>query len=388
MRSLGNDNPHKNEPLVCVFPLHTQIIKVIAPTRYNAAFSLDCALLIVFDNGEVQYVKRHVSGGSVPLLISHHRRRQASSSMEEVYRLLLLSAEEQQKQDGLGTLSSSKTHLHAHRDNEILYGTLPHITYQYQLSPKSKFSFATPDGGVFINDAQLLYDKTAGDMLLVVAGGERTYVAHKQNNNNNRVANSYDRLSSSSAVTSTKQYNETRLSGSVAAENNNNNDISVRVAPFWGIAEHAVLPLYATENIIKKENQFSHNNNHPKNIEVRVLAHTVSLPEVQQQSLHDHHHNNINTFRYHAARQSAFSSVSVLPNNREKETGVPLLFSSLQNLYQTTSSFQKQNSENINNSRLPQLAHVFSASSVMEEVAVADGAVLYGSNSEVSVLRF
>nr|CCC53921.1 conserved hypothetical protein [Trypanosoma vivax Y486] len=134
-----------------------EVVRILAPQRYRSSFSIDVALLIVFDNGELRYVLRRVIGGSLQLLQEHHQQRQARHS--EV---------------GLGML---------HHDGEVsCYASinplsLPHVLYAYSLSEVEinvgSIAVGTGMAGcVVINDAALYFDPTAHNMSLVVAGAE------------------------------------------------------------------------------------------------------------------------------------------------------------------------------------------------------------------------
>ncbi|KEG05330.1 hypothetical protein DQ04_23441000, partial [Trypanosoma grayi] len=128
-----------------------EVVRVLVPERYHAAFAVDVALVIVFDNGEVRYVERNVVGGAVQLLLEHHRQRQARQSEVGVSML----------RDG---------------DSDDPRA-LPHVLYAYNLSSVVHNVCVTAAGShaaahFVVNDAALCYDAAGQQMRLVVAGAE------------------------------------------------------------------------------------------------------------------------------------------------------------------------------------------------------------------------
>lgn len=137
----------------CVSFSTADVIRILVPERYHAAFAVDVALVIVLDNGDVRYVERSVVGGSVQLLLEHHKQRQARQS--EVGLSMLL-------------------------DDSLTHGgprALPHVLYAYHLSTLVHNVCALAVGShaaanIVLNDAALCYDSTAHQMRLIVAGAE------------------------------------------------------------------------------------------------------------------------------------------------------------------------------------------------------------------------
>ncbi|ESL09544.1 hypothetical protein TRSC58_02733 [Trypanosoma rangeli SC58] len=143
-----------NEPF-CVSFAAAEVVKLLVPERYHAAFTMDVALVVVLDSGEVRYVARGVVGGSVQLLLEHHLQRQA-----------------RQSEVGLSMLVN---------DDPLRGGprALPHVLYAYSLSAvvhnvcaaaAALGSRAASD--IVVNDAALCYDASAHQMRLIVAGTE------------------------------------------------------------------------------------------------------------------------------------------------------------------------------------------------------------------------
>ncbi|RNC38056.1 hypothetical protein TcCL_NonESM12738 [Trypanosoma cruzi] len=151
-----NHPPHVGQPMsdtFCVSFATAEVVRVLVPERYHAAFTMDVALVVVLDNGEVRYITRSVVGGSVQLLIEHHMQRQARQS--EVGLSILL-------------------------DDDPIRGSpraLPHVLYAYSLSDVVHNVCTSAVGPlaatkIILNDATLCYNAAARQMRLIVAGAE------------------------------------------------------------------------------------------------------------------------------------------------------------------------------------------------------------------------
>ncbi|RNE97805.1 uncharacterized protein Tco025E_09360, partial [Trypanosoma conorhini] len=144
-------SPHVGRPTsepFCASFAAAEVVRVLAPERHHAAFTMDVALLVVLDDGEVRYVARSVVGGSVQLLLEHHLQRQARQS--EVGLSMLLDDDPR---------------------------ALPHVLYAYSLSPIVHNVCVAAVGpraasSIVVNDAALCYDAAAHQMRLIVAGAE------------------------------------------------------------------------------------------------------------------------------------------------------------------------------------------------------------------------
>ncbi|CCD13609.1 unnamed protein product, partial [Trypanosoma congolense IL3000] len=141
----------------------TEVVRVVAPQRHHASFAVDVALLIVFDNGDLRYVARHVVGGSLQILTEHHRQRQLRHSKIGLDMVL--------------------------RDNEFSSNAsrgplaLPHVLYAYSLSAVSHNVCTTAAGPnaaahKVVNSAALFFDAATEQMRLVVSGTETHLTEH------------------------------------------------------------------------------------------------------------------------------------------------------------------------------------------------------------------
>ncbi|ORC85922.1 uncharacterized protein TM35_000311080 [Trypanosoma theileri] len=136
-----------------------EVVRVLVPERYHAAFAVDVALVIVLDNGEVRYVERHVVGGSLQLLLQHHEQRQSRRS---AVGLTMIQDEEMMS------------------NNKEDPRTLPHVLYAYSLSAVTHNVCVAVVGPhvaahVIINDAAFYYDSSTQQMELVLIGAEMQF---------------------------------------------------------------------------------------------------------------------------------------------------------------------------------------------------------------------